>query len=450
MAVEDFGLTDGKLSVAFDDYTCTLTITGVGKSELAWQKPDGTPQKSVPSFVKDHHADTLKELKSTQKLINTTLTAQKDRLDRLMRSERVVSLNHARQYYFEHGLMSYLTCPLIWTFYKNDKKDSLSAICHQGTWLNEHGVAVDVADFEQVGLFHPALSTTECVGAWRKLLLDKLIFQPIKQAYREIYLLTDAEINTRTYSNRFASHILKQHQYLNLAKGRGWRGQLAGAWDGGYDDVTVQIDLPEYDLTAEFWAYPVDSDEAFNDTGIWDYVSTDQVRFVNDNGDPVELVDVPVRIFSEILRDVDLFVGVASVGNDPTWADNGGLPNHRSYWQTYSFGDLSEIAKNRKQILQMLLPRLKVGKVAHIDDKFVVVQGKLRTYKIHIGSTNILMTPNDQYLCIVPDKSKKDVAKGLFIPFEGDAGLSTIISKAMLLMDDDKITDSTIVSQIRR
>ena len=449
MAVDDFGLIDGKLAVKFGDYTCTLRIVGVGKTELSWQKPDGTPQKSVPSFIKDSHADALKELKATQKLINTTLTAQKDRLDRLLRSERQVSLDHAKRYYFCHGLMGYLTCPLIWQFFDKDNC-SLSALCHNGVWIDETGQTVDISAYERVGLFHPALSTTDNVGAWRKLLMDKLIFQPIKQAYREIYLLTDAEINTRTYSNRFASHILKQHQYLNLAKGRGWRGQLAGAWDGGYDDVTVSIELPEYHLTAEFWTYPVDSEDAFNGTGIWDYVSTDQVRFLDKNGEPINLIDVPVRIFSEILRDVDLFVGVASVGNDPTWADNGGLPNHRSYWQSYSFGDLGEVAKNRKQILEMLLPRLAVGKVAHIDDKFVVVQGKLRTYKIHIGSTNILMTPNDQYLCIVPDRSKKDTAKNVFIPFEGDAGLSTIISKALLLMNDDKITDPTIVSQIQR
>jgi hypothetical protein len=28
-----------------------------------------------------------------------------------------------------------------------------------------------------------------------------------------------------------------------------------------------------------------------------------------------------------------------------------------------------------------------------------VVKGELRTYRIHLGSGNILMEPNDQYLC---------------------------------------------------
>jgi hypothetical protein len=78
-----------------------------------------------------------------------------------------------------------------------------------------------------------------------------------------------------------------------------------------------------------------------------------------------------------------------------------------------------------------------------------VVKGQLRTYKIHLGSTNILMEPNDQYLCIVPDRSGKDGASGVFLPFEGDSGLSVILSKAFLLYEDDKITDPTITRQIK-
>ena len=188
-----------------------------------------------------------------------------------------------------------------------------------------------------------------------------------------------------------------------------------------------------------------------NDTGIWNYISTDQIRFIDLNTDEaIDLIDVPTTLFSEVLRDVDLFVGVASVGNDPTWSDSGGLPTYRDYWSSYSFGDLSTIAKNRKEILENLVPRLKIGKVSEVKGKFLVVKGQLRTYKIHIGSTNILMEPNDQYLCIVPDRSKKNVTQGVFLPFEGDSGLSIILSKAMLLAEDDKITDSTITSQIQR
>ncbi len=448
MAVDDFGLQQGSREYAFNDYTAKLTITGVGKSDLQWFKPDGSPQKTVPAFVKEAFADQLKEIKATQKNLNTMLTAQRDRLDRLLRSERRVSIAHAQQYYWQHGLMSWLTLPLIWQFYQDDNDTvGVSALCLNGVWVNELGEPIDVSGCLKVNLFHPALATQQSVVNWRNLLIKNEIIQPMKQAFREIYLLTDAEINTRTYSNRFAAHILKQHQYMTLARGRGWSGSLCGAYDDGRDDANVSLDLPEYDLTAHFWTAAIE--ENFVDSGIWQYISTDQVRFTR-NENVVNLIDIPPRIFSEVLRDVDLFVGVASVGNDPTWADNGGLPNHRNYWQSYSFGDLSEVAKTRKSVLEMLLPRLKIAKVSHIDGNFLVVKGKLRTYKIHIGSTNILMLPNDQYLCIVPDRSQKDVTGKLFIPFEGDNGLSVVLSKAMLLMDDDKITDGTITSQIGR
>jgi hypothetical protein len=60
------------------------------------------------------------------------------------------------------------------------------------------------------------------------------------------------------------------------------------------------------------------------------------------------------------------------------------------------------------------------------------------------------MEPNDEYLCIVPDRGVKNLTENLFLPFEGDNGLSIILSKAFLLAEDDKITDKTIVSQIKR
>ena len=245
-----------------------------------------------------------------------------------------------------------------------------------------------------------------------------------------------------------AAHVLKQHQFSTLAKMRGWRYSLMGAYDKGYESDQASLALPG-GLRAEYWVSEVNADEAWNDTGIWNYVSTDQLRFVRGE-DPVPLPEISPLVFSEVMRDVDLFVGVASVGNDPLWRDNGGLAQYRNYWESYSFGELSEVAKNRRLALERLVPRLKIGKVSHLTDRFLVVKGHLHTYKIHLGSGNILMEPNDQYLCIVPDRSNRVVgAPEVFLPFEGDAVLSIILSKALLLLDDDQITDETIVRQLK-
>ena len=59
------------------------------------------------------------------------------------------------------------------------------------------------------------------------------------------------------------------------------------------------------------------------------------------------------------------------------------------------------------------------------------------------------MSPNDRYLCIVTKQSPESTSN-IFLPFDGDRVLAIILSKAMLLAKDTKITDPTITQQIRR
>jgi hypothetical protein len=149
------------------------------------------------------------------------------------------------------------------------------------------------------------------------------------------------------------------------------------------------------------------------------------------------------------MRDVDLFVGVASIGNDPTWPTGGPQGRHRQYWENYSFGELNATASTRKEVLQRLVPNLKIASACSFEDRFLVVKGSLRTYKIHLGSGNILMEPNDQHLSLAPKQNDAQDFPVL-LPFEGDRTLSAIIAKAFLLANDTRITDSAIVSQIMR
>jgi hypothetical protein len=151
------------------------------------------------------------------------------------------------------------------------------------------------------------------------------------------------------------------------------------------------------------------------DTGTFLRLATDQVRFYPIDApeswahdrpvEPMPLEQIPALVLSEIMRDVDLFVGVASIGNDPTWSDGGPDGRFRVYWSSYSFGELSATAQTRRDLLARLLPRLAIGARATVDGRFLVVRGDLCTYKIHLGSGNILVSPTDTYLCIVPDRN---------------------------------------------
>lgn len=449
LSIPDFGLENGSKKYRFDDYILELKIEGLGKVLLTWIKPEGGIQKTTPSFIKNStkHKQTLKRAKEDVAQIKKYLTAQRDRIDRSYLYDRIWSNENFSKFYLNHGLVSFVAKDLVWEFKKMDK--FIAAYWHQEKWKDINDNELSWITVETlVRLWHPINSEINEVLGWRNKLEELQIKQALKQVYREVYILTDAEINTKSYSNRMAAHLLKQHQFNALTAIRGWRYSLLGAYDDGRDGEVAKITLKEHGLEAQFWINEIYADDAFNDAGIWNYVATDQVRFIDEKDEVKDLVDIPKMVLSEIMRDVDLFVGVASVGNDPEWRDNGGLPQYRDYWTSYSFGDLNEVAKTRKDILEKLVPRLKINNVATIEGKFLKIKGTKRTYKIHIGSTNILMEPNDQYLCIVPSRGKDKNTQDLFLPFEGDRGLSLVLSKAFLLAADDKIDDATILSQI--
>jgi hypothetical protein len=203
--------------------------------------------------------------------------------------------------------------------------------------------------------------------------------------------------------------------------------------------------LPAAGLQVEFWVDPIEESLA-QDQFRFRYLSTDQVRFATSAAEPVPLERIPPVLFSELMRDVDLFVSVANIGNDPTWGARAGGA-YGDYWSAAAFGDLTETAKTRHAVLRDLLPGLTIADRCRLEDRFLVVVGKLRTYRIHLGSSNIRMEPNDQYLCIVEDH--QNAGGHVRLPFDGDNMLSLILSKAFLLAHDDKIKDQSIVSQIK-
>lgn len=472
MAVPAYGLTEvGRCTEKFGDFTAELSITGTSSTEIAWLKADGKRQQSVPAVVKEKFADDFKELQAAAKDIQRMLPAQRERIDSLFLQQKRWPFAVWRERYLDHPLVGVLARRLLWVF-TNGKKHTT------GIWFNGQLVDIElkpVKDLDAettVTLWHLIGRDLDEIVGWRAWLDAQQIQQPFKQAHREVYVLTDAERRTNTYSNRFAAHLLKQHQFNALAALRGWKNKLRLLVDAEFPPASRL--LPQWGLRAEFWIegagdnYGTDT----NETGTFLRVTTDKVRFYpmeaaqhtahaggggyhaghrQEDGQPMPLEEVPALVFSEIMRDVDLFVGVASVGNDQAWADGGPEGRYRDYWHSYSFGELAATAQTRKGVLQRLVPRLKIAGQCSFADKFLVVKGSLRTYKIHLGSGNILMEPNDQYLCIVPDRGSASAKAGdkVFLPFEGDGTLSIILSKAFLLAEDQKIKDETILRQVK-
>ncbi|MEU4680032.1 DUF4132 domain-containing protein [Micromonospora sp. NPDC023737] len=466
LAVPTYGLTGtGRRIETFGEVTAELVIDG-GVVALHWCNAAGRPVRTVPAAVRREHPEQLRELKATAKDVEKMLAAQAERLDRQFLAQRRWRYAAWRARYLDHPLVGTLGRRLIWLV------DGVPCGYADGALRTVDDVPVTAADDAEVTIWHPiGRDLTEVLG-WRDWLERHAVVQPFKQAHREVYLLTAAEERTGVYSNRFAAHVLRQHQFHALAAVRGWRNRLRLMVDDEYPPATRE--LPEWGLRAEYWVEGAgdDYDTDATDTGTYLRLVTDQVRFypldAAENSahaggggyaqwlpaegqppGPLPLEQIPPLVFSEVMRDVDLFVGVASVGNDPTWQDGGPEGRYREYWQLYGFGELSATAETRRDLLTRLVPRLAVADRCQLVGRFLVVRGDLRTYKIHLGSGNILMSPNDEYLCIVPQQSATAGNGQLFLPFEGDRMLGVILSKALLLARDTEITDSTIVSQIR-
>ncbi|MFH8895227.1 DUF4132 domain-containing protein [Streptomyces coeruleorubidus] len=462
LAVPAYGLTEvGRATHRLGEATALLEVQGT-RAVLGWRNAAGKPVKSVPAAVKRDHADELKELKTAVKDIDKMLSAQSERLDRQFLARRAWPYAVWRERYLDHPLVGTLARRLLWTI---DGRTAGYADGELRTLADE-----PLTDGTRVELWHPVGREPAEIVAWRDWLERHGITQPFKQAHREVYLLTDAERATRTYSNRFAAHVLRQHQFNSLAALRGWRNKLRLCVDDSAPPATRE--LPQWGLRAEYWIegdgeeYGLDT----TDSGTYLRLRTDQVRFcpvdapensahcyggeyamwLRDGQDPVApipLEGIPPLVLSEVLRDVDLFVGVSSIGNDPTWQDGGPGGRFQEYWTSYGFGELNQSAETRRLLLERLVPRLAIADRCTLEGRFLHVKGDRHTYKIHLGSGNILRTPNDQYLCIVP-KSDPSAPRTGYLPYEGDRMLAVILSKAMMLAEDTKITDSSILSQL--
>ena len=469
MAVPTFGLdAAGARIEQLGDCEARLSIDRDGPS-LRWTH-QGKALKSVPASVKEDHAEALKELNRSLKELDGQIGAQRFKLERQLISEGTCTFERWKQWYLDHPVVSHCASRLIWEF--EEDGETRTAIPWMGALVDWAGKAVEPSSHVRVRLWHPIRSDVQTILSWRCWLEDNQVRQPFKQAHREVYLLTDAERETATYSNRFASHIIRQHQFVSLCRERGWKFKAMGNWDS---HNTPSLELSQYNLIAKFDVeFPEaedGGDESTTAHGIYLAISTGRVTFVSDKSVqpneaetgpfgmplpkkfrglqrrmPLRLEEVPALVFSEVMRDCDLFVGVTSIGTDPAWnRDHPGDPNSE-YWEHFAFGDLTAASENRRIVLEALLPKLAIRDRCRMDGKFLRVRGDLHDYRIHMGSANVLMEPGSRYLCIVHGPG--DTAATLPLPFEGDRMLGLILSKALLLVNDKKISDPTIVRQL--
>jgi len=442
-----------------------IALAGNRAVETRWIAAEGKRLKA-PSAAMKAAAEPLKQAKQAAKEVEADLATQIVRLQRLFLEDREWSAADWRARYAEHPLIGAMVSRLIWWVEKDGARQA--ALPSAGALTDALGRPVD-PDGARLRLWHPVEDDVESVLAWRDRLEELEIVQPFAQAWREVYRLTEAERATGTYSNRWAGHILKQHQAMTLARLNGWT-VTHRMWVDAPNDAPWHRILPAWGLVADYWVWGAGDEGSPEvlDSQAYVYVSTDRLTFhryrAEGAGDSAygperleaaPLEEVPPIVFSEIMRHCDLFTAVASIASDPDWRDRGAGAAHpnqwrrdaEAYWTRTSFAPLAVSGTVRRELLERILPRLAIGDRCSFDEQALVVKGKRHTYRIHLGSAAVQIAETRQHVCIVP-KAAESAANRVWLPFEGDSTLSLVLSKALLLAADDRITDPVILAQI--
>lgn len=262
-------------------------------------------------------------------------------------------------------------------------------------------------------------------------------------------------------------YILEQAPVMAILKKRGWIAFNRTMQGNNAEHERVRLILPHFGVAAEYWVAGIgtriqDGKAAEAGGELFAFINTDRVVFYAldaKTGKPgVELLpvaDVHPTAFGEVMYDIDSVVGRTSIGGDRFWQDRGHGAQHpqsdevafSAYRERYASGQTGELSEARHAFLQSVLPGMTIANQCTLTPKFLMVDGKRHTYKISLSSGNILIAPNDRYLCIVK-AGDGSAPRGTYVPFEGDDILSIILSKAMMLAEDDKIEDATILRQL--
>ncbi len=448
IALPDYGLEQGIYKQTFGSFIGEIKIERYITTGMTWISDKGKAQKTVPAAIKEDYHQEIKEFKKHYKEIQKALSINLHRLENLYTADHQWSYQDWRQRYIDHPLIHSICQNLIWSFSRNEKRSL--GIIRGAEIVDVHHQRIEWLDEQiHVSLWHPIMSDQQELKSWHDFLFQHHIIQPFKQAFRETYRVKDAEKETELYSNRFAAHILKQNRLNDLCRERGW---TQGIYEGFESYYTPTKFLRDWNLRAEIWLNTIEKPANQQNSFKYEYVSTDQLRFYQGNSDenPLPLTQIPDIIFSEVMRDIDLLINQSSIGNNPEWQDDAGEPIFQRYWQDFNFGALTLTGLNRKKLLTELIPKLKIADQCRFEDRFLIIEGQVKTYKIHIGSANVLMEPYDDNLFILQDIENANDKQMIILPLDGDNILALILNKAFLLAEDQKIKDPTIISQINR
>ena len=403
-AVADLAL--GPVVLARGDVTLTLAVDADGVPSLSVEKK-GKPVKTLPAALKkDAEVEALKsrlqELKRQRSRVRDALEDAMCRGDRFTSSELRTLLAHpilapslSRLVFVAEGTAGYLA--------------------DAGRTLVDHaGAAHVLGTTEELRVAHPHdLLARGDWAAWQRECYRAERVQPFKQVFRELYPITDTERGTN-HSRRYAGHQVNPRQALALLGGRGW------------------VARPEEGVSRTFHAEGLTArlgfQEAFYTPADIEGLTLEVVVFTRKGQDTIlTLEEIPPRVFSETMRDLDLVVSVAHRGGvDPEAT--------------------ASTVEMRAALVRETCELLGIANV-ELQPAHAIVRGALGQYAVHLGSAGVMLLPGTALPIVAVHSQHRG---RLFLPFaDDDPRTAEVLSKVLLLARDREIKDPNILEWIR-
>ena len=374
-----------------NDIEMWIEIDEIGNNSIKIAK-GGKVQKSIPSALKNN--EVVLEIQSLSKKWKEQSRRARDLLQVAMEQRTLFFADE-----FESMMQNPIVAPML-------KKLVLKQEKNFGFYDE-----LDLANNTQIA--HPYdLFEASVWHKYQKDIFDRKLVQPFKQVFRELYLKLEDELD-QSSTKRYTGYQVQVQKVKGTLKSRKWNVNYETGMEKVYYAENIVVNL----YADADWFSPNDIESP----------SIDYVAFYDrKNHCEIAIKDIDDVIFSEVMRDIDLAVSVGYVGGvDPIT----------------SFATM----ELRNKIVEYTVDLMKLTNVT-LQEHFANIKGTLNDYSVHLGSGMVHQSLGGAIHMVAIHNSKRGK---VYLPFlDEDPKTAEIISKIVLLAEDDKLKDPSILSQI--
>ena len=289
-------ILSNKTEVKTGDVTVKLQVNKDGKADLITFKGD-KQLKNIPAKLrKDKN---IAELKEHKKTLTEQFRRSRKGLEEAMINGDEFNFDEINNL-FTHPVISKHLEKLI--FVSGEKHGFFK----DGKLVSAKSAEFELNENDKIRLAH-CVDLYEA-GEWsdyQRFCFDEKLKQPFKQIFRELYTPTEDELKEKSISRRYAGHQIQPRKTLALLKTRGWKAD----YEEGLQKVFHKERFTAKMYAMADWFSPAEVESPTLET----------VEFHNlTDYKNVAFEEINPRIFSEVMRDIDLVVSVAHAGGvDP-------------------------------------------------------------------------------------------------------------------------------------